>query len=561
MEVDTKKEKTTMRCKLEKVVGIMALLVWGVLSGEQAFGDEIAKGGLYSVVEIAFEGPMQGPKDVPARDIDFWVRFRHESGSPEYKVYGFWDGDGNAGTSGNVFKVRFCPTKTGRWDMVEVYSNAEKLSRQKQGHHVSAVASDHPGFWLVDPQSPGLRWYMRSDGSHQYIFGNTHYSFLSGYYTDNKPSGNDIAADIAGNAKYFKKLRFSLYGDRYTNPDEKPFFDAEGRLTDWGNDSYRPNPRWFSQRADLAVGAAWEHDLIADLILCGPDTKESRTVLRAANNSGDPTPYLKYIAARYGSYPNVWICLCNEFDIKDPKYSEEEIARFGSIIRTYLPYPTPLSVHIAGRTGWPGKFDELPAWNDHQIIQKKIRNLSDSADAIRQAWENPGGKGPRNKPTINDELSYEGHGDKHSELDTIESHLGAFLGGGYATTGEKPGNKLGQYFRGRFDPAEHTCADNLKYLREAIDGNVTFWRMSPGSGICSNLDAGSRGLAWDGREYVLGTNKARKKIVADLPEGAWTVKRYDMISKEEQTLNENVQGRFTFDAPDSRAVLFHFKKN
>jgi len=550
-----------MRCRFEKVVLVLALLLWVVLPGGQAFGDEIARGGLYSVVEIAFEGPMQGPKDAPARDIDFWVRLRHESGSPEYKIHGFWDGDGNAGTSGNVFKVRFCPTKTGRWDIVEVYSNAKELNRQKQGHHVSAVASAHPGFWIVDPQSPGSRWYMRSNGSHQYIFGNTHYSFLSGYYIDNKSSGNDIAADIAGNAEYFKKLRFSLYGDRYPNPDEKPFFDGEGRLTDWGDDSHRPNPRWFGQRADIAVRTAWEHDLIADLILCGPDAKESRSVLQAANNNGDPTPYLKYIAARYGSFPNVWICLCNEFDIKDPKYSEEQIAQFGRIIRMYLPYPTPLSVHIASRTGWPGKFDELPAWNDHQIIQKKIRNLPDAADAIRQTWENPGGKGPRNKPTVNDELSYEGQGDKHTEHDTIESHLGAFLGGGYGTTGEKPGNKLGQYFRGCFDPAEHTCADNLKYLREVIDRNITFWRMSPGSGIFLNLDSGSRGLAWDRREYVLGTNKARKKIVADLPEGAWTVKRYDIISKEEQTLSENAQGRFIFDAPDSRAVLFHFKKN
>ena len=549
-----------MRHQFEKVAGILALMLWVALPGAQVFGEEIAKGGLYSVVEIAFAGPMQGPKDAPARDIDFWVRFRHESGSPEYKVYGFWDGDGKEGTSGNVFKVRFCPTKVGRWDMVEVYSNAGKLNRQKQGYHVTAVASNHPGFWIADPQSPGQRWYMRSDGSHQYIFGNTHYSFLSGCYTDGKPSDNDIASDIAGNAKYFKKLRFSLYGDRYPNPDEKPFFDAEGRLTDSGDDSLRPNPRWFGQRADLAVQTAWEHDLIADPILCGPDAKQSRSVLRAANHNGDPTPYLKYIAARYGSFPNVWICLCNEFEIKDPKYTEEQIARFGNIIRTYLPYSTPLSVHIAGRTGWPAGFDELPAWNDHQIIQRKIRNLSDSADAIQQTWENPGGKGPRNKPTVNDELSYEGEGDKHSEQDTIESHLGAFLGGGYASTGEKPANKLGQYFRGCFNPAEHTSVDNIGYLRETIDANVTFWRMSPGLGIFSNLDAGSRGLAWEGHEYVLGTNKAHKGIVADLPDGTWTVRCYDIIRKEEQTLSLNAQGRFSFDAPDSRAVLFHFRK-
>ena len=521
---------------------------------------EIAKAAQYSVVELTFDGPVQGPKDVPARDIDFWAIFRHESGSPEYKIHGFWDGDGKGGTAGGVFKIRFCPVKPGRWELVEVHSNKSELNGQKQGRYVTAIASDHPGLWIVDPDSPGRRWYMRSDGSHQYIFGNTHYTFLSGYQPDGKPSGNDIATDIAGNAKYFKKLRFTLYGDRYVNPDEKPFFDDEGHLSDSGDDSHRPNPRWFNQRADLAVQTAWEHDLIADLIICGPDTRESRSVLQAGNNGGDPTPYLKHIAARYGSYPNVWICLCNEFEIKDPKYSEQQIARFGRILRQYLPYPTPVSVHATPRTLWSAKFDELLDWHDHMIIQKKIRNLQDAADVIQQTRQNAGG-GMRNMPTINDELSYEGKGDKHSEKDTIESHLGAFLGGGYGTTGEKPGNKLGQYFRGCFNPAEHAAADNLKYLREVIDANVTFWKMSPDTGTFSNLHPDFRGLAWAGHEYVLGTNKAHGDIAAKLPDGTWTVKRYDIINKKEKTLSETASGSFTFDAPDSRAVMFHFKRN
>ncbi len=540
---------------------VLAVLLPLILVCSKVRAVEIAKAAVYSVAELTFDGPAQSQTDVPARDIDFWARFRHESGSPEYKIHGFWDSDGKGGTTGSVFKIRFCPTKPGRWDMVEVYSNKPELNGQKQGQYVTAVSSDHPGFWIVDPDSPGRRWYMRSDGSHQYIFGNTHYTFLSGYQPGGKPSGNDIAADIAGNSKYFKKLRFTSYGDRYPNPDEKPFLDNNGHLSDSGDDSHRPNPCWFGQRADLAVRTAWEHDLIADLILCGPDTKESRSVLRAGNNGGDPTPYLKYIAARYGSYPNVWICLCNEFNIKEPKYTEEQIARFGQIIRQYLPYPTPLSVHTVPSTLWPAKFDELVAWNDHQIIQKKIRNLPDAADAIQYTWRNPSGKGPRNKPTINDELSYEGKGDRHTEHDTIESHLGAFLGGGYGTTGEKPGNKLGQYFMGRFNPAEHTSADNLKYLRKTIDKNITFWKMAPETGIFSNLHPGFRGLAWAGHEYVLGTNKAHKQIVANLPGGTWTVKRYDIISKEEETLSETARGRFKFDAPDSRAVMFHFKKN
>ena len=75
---------------------------------------ELGKAAQYSVFELTFEGPVQGPKDVSARDIEFWARFRHESGSPEYKIHGFWDGDGKGGITGDVFKIRFCPTKPGR---------------------------------------------------------------------------------------------------------------------------------------------------------------------------------------------------------------------------------------------------------------------------------------------------------------------------------------------------------------------------------------------------------------------------------------------------------------
>jgi len=543
------------RTLLAFLVGLIACIA------PSSRAEQIGQGGVYSVVELSFRGPRQSPADAPARDIEFWVRFQHQSGSTEFKVYGFYDGDGRGGSSGNVFKVRFSPTETGRWRLVEVCSSAPELAGQRQGDYVAATSSDRHGFWVGDPNSPGRRWYMRSDGSHQYIFGNTHYSFLSGYKKGNRPSGNDIAADVAGNAKYFKKLRFSLSGDHYPHPSEKPFLDDAGHPTDWGDFSHRPNPGWFHERVDLAVQTACDHDLIADLILAGPDKETSRSTLRARHNNGDPTPFLKYVAARYGSYPNVWICLCNEYNIRKPNFSEKDIARFGQTIRNFLPYPTPLSVHPTPSILWSPKFDELPPWNDHQIVQNKIRNLPRAADVIQFTWENPNGKGPRNKPTINDELSYQGTGDKHTEADTIESHLGAFLGGGYGTTGEKPGSKTGQYFRGNFDPSEHTAADNIKWLREIIDAHITFWRMAPDRRIFSNLDSDFRGMAWPDHEYVLGTNKSRRGIVAELPPGKWKVTRYDVIARKAITLSTQATGRFAFDAPDSRAVLFHFEKN
>jgi len=300
------------------------------------------------------------------------------------------------------------------------------------------------GFWVPDDASAGRRWYRRSDGSHQYIIGNTHYTFLTEHGLSGKSTGGNIAADMAANAKFFKKVRFGLQSGQYPHPTEKPWLDDDGRPTDDGNYSHRPNPRWFHQRVDLAVRTAFEHDLIADLILAGPDTPESRTTLKAKHNAGDATPYLRYIAARYGSFPNVWLCLCNEYDIKNPKH----------------------------------------------------------------------------------------------------------------------GQKLGQYFWGCFDAGKHTAADNLGWLRETIDREITFWKLAPAAAadVFPDLDRRFRVLAWPDHEYVLGTDAAKSGIVANLGSGHWIVTRHDVIGKESLVLAKDATGRFAFDAPACRAVLFHFRK-
>ena len=516
----------------------------------------------YGVHEIVFHGPNCSAKDNPVRDIELVTEWRHESGD-RIRVWGFYDGDGRGGIEGNVFKVRFCPPRLGKWWLHAVRSNDSKLNGQHCGDVVKCLDSTHPGFWLVDPDTQG-RWYRRSDGSHPYIIGNTMYTFLSECGPDG-PTGGNIADDVHGNSEYFKKIRFSIAGGRYPHPQDKPFLDEAGKPTDDGDWSHRPNPAWFSQRVDLAVKTAYEHDVIADLILNGPDTVESRSILRAQHNDGDATPILQYMAARYGSFPNVWFCLANEFDIKTPKYTTEQAATFGRILREHLPYPMPVSIHARPRD-WYRELNRQPAWHDHVIIQKKLKALNEAADWVSRNHAIGGGV-----PVIDDELAYEGKGDGWSEADVIESHLGAFLGGGYGTTGHKPAAKQGHYFWGHFKAEEHHAADNLKWLREQIDTNIRFWKLQPVAvgpteegrtnvSIFRRLDPRFRVLEWPGHEYVLGTNRRCQGMVARLPSGQWRIVHYDVIKKQRQVVAASTSGDFRFDSPNSRAVLLHFRR-
>lgn len=473
----------------------------------------------FHVYEMTFTGPMMEAQDNPVRDIMLNAVWRHESGSPEISLPGFYDGDGKGGPAGDVYKIRFTPTRTGTWTLVSVSSNAKALDHEQEGHEIQCIPSDHAGFWLPDAKSAGQRWYQRSNGDHPYLLGNTMYTFLS-ESGKSAPNGSNIRQDVEDNARYYNKLRFALTGDIFPHPVEKPFLDIQGNPTDDGNFSHRPNPKWFLERVDLAVQTAFDQDLVADLILNGPDSPTGRSNLVAAENGNDPEPFLRYIAARYGSYPNVWICMSNEFDIRKPNFSPYEMKVLGHKMASLLTYSTPLSIH-GNQHDWDPTLNTLKPWNDHLIIQNKLKQMWMAADVMeRNYWKGEG------QPVINDELAYEGARDNWTEEEVLKAFLGTFLGGGYGSTGYKSGPKLGGYFSGKFDPEGHSASDNLLWFREVIGREIQFWHMQPfdvfftfantvGLDIFRNVDYHHRLLAHTGEEYVLGGSGAHAGIVAN----------------------------------------------
>jgi len=258
------------------------------------------------------------------------------------------------------------------------------------------------------------------------------------------------------------------------------------------------------------------------------------------------------------------MCLSNEWNIKTPHFESYEIVAFGRLLQRYLPCPTPLSVH-ANQCDWNADLNADPPWNDHIILQNKLKTLPLAADFLfRNYWIG------EQKPVIDDELAYQGQGDGWSETDVIEAMLGAFLGGGYGTTGYKhPETKQGHYFAGDFSADEHTAAVNLKWFRDVIDADISFWKMEPvfvsstggtHSSRFSRIAGTFRAMQWPGHEYVLGTNRQKENIRVNLPDGTWNIARYNLINQTTKVLSTDATDAFVFDAPDSRAVLFHVRR-
>ena len=466
------------------------------------FAADLGSAPVFAVKELSYtSATTYSPTAYPADPAGLTVVFQH-SGGTTLSISGFWDGDGLGGSSGNVWKVRFTPTLSGTWTVLSETSSIAGLEGDHLGDTLTATAPTHPGFWLPDPDSANGRWFKRSDGSHPYILGNTHYDFL------HAPNGNDatpatIVSDIEANATRYNKLRFGLSapGSRNINSSVRPFFDASGNQVLVETD--RPNPAFFRQRVDAAVQRGYELDFICDLILELGDNQ-------LATN---PT-YLRYVAARYGAYPNVWFCLGNE---SLERNTTSTVNSIGNTLRAALPYPSPVSVHMV--RGWEAGLSGT--WYSHTINQYKLdqhfvvekRNLAGQADRQISEFNKPNVL----RPVINDECAYDPN--EATELQAIESSTGCFLGGAYSSGGEKTASKQGGYFFGYSAVGStidaHPSSDNTGWLRQKIDQYIPFWTLSPSTpAIFGNLATQFRALAAPGSFYVLGSNSARTGITA-----------------------------------------------
>ena len=90
------------------------------------------KGGkkVWQTVTIDFKGPQAVESDSnpnPFLDYRLQVIFTGPGGQV-YNVPGFFDGDGNGGASGNVWRVRFTPDQSGEWSYKAVLKKGKDIA-------------------------------------------------------------------------------------------------------------------------------------------------------------------------------------------------------------------------------------------------------------------------------------------------------------------------------------------------------------------------------------------------------------------------------------------------
>ena len=96
----------------------------------------------------------------PFSDVELKVSYFSPSGR-KIDFFGFYDGDGNGGQEGNIWKIRFMPDEVGTWRYRYSWSDG---TRGGTGNFNCTAAGKKPGPWRVNRDNPF--WLTDSLGNH-----------------------------------------------------------------------------------------------------------------------------------------------------------------------------------------------------------------------------------------------------------------------------------------------------------------------------------------------------------------------------------------------------------
>ena len=193
----------------------------------------------WHAVSVTFDGPQSSETAAPNPFSDYRldVTFTGPSGQA-YKVPGYYAADGNAGesgaTSGNKWRVKFCPDAAGAWQYLASFVLGTKVAAQTTGGTSAGYFDGETGGFVVaatDKPANGID--LRGRGKLEYV--NDHYlRFRNGSYFIK--SGSNIPET------------FLEYNDF---DGTSPNLDYSTHVADWR----AGDPTWRSGKGKGIIGA------------------------------------------------------------------------------------------------------------------------------------------------------------------------------------------------------------------------------------------------------------------------------------------------------------------
>lgn len=409
----------------------------------------------WDYIEIRLQGKKEGN---PFLDYEIVGTFTGEK--EQKKVAGFYDGNGE-------YVVRFMPCFTGIYEYQIEGSFSEK-KEQGSFEVIKASSNNHGPVRVRDGihlayedgtpyQSIGTTcyaWMMQDEGMQeqtletlkQSAFNKIRFCFFPKYYEFNLkepisyPYERGVQRGIQ--KEWLEKLKI---GD---------FHSGEKVEIIQNFDCYRLNVDHF-KRFDKRIKELCQLGIEADMILFHPYDKWGFSMMEPECEA----LYLKYIAARYGAFRNVWWSMANEYDLF-PHKTIEDWDENGRVLRENDPYKHLCSIHNCLKY-----YDYHKDWITHCSMQRiELYRTAELTDQYIKEYH---------KPVVWDEISYEGNlemgwGNITGE-EMTRRFWEAFLRGGHAGHGEtykNPENKLWWSHGGSL---HGTSWLRFKFLKEIIE--------------------------------------------------------------------------------------------
>ncbi len=488
------------------------------LSHAQKFTLGKSKVEVYDFQEITISLSKPFPKLNPFKEVKVVGVFRHESGE-ESQVHGFCDSQ-----EGTLFKVRFMPTKVGKYSYtVSLAQNNGKKQETKGNFEVNKSA--RKGVLQIDKENP---WHFVFTGTGEHYFWNSTTTYWLLGWKDEKiiEEAIDRLASLGIN-----RMRVAINGrahggsrwnEQYVVESEKFTFKLNPWLAEKPDDLDEPKfdvtrfnvPHW--QRLDRIVARAREKGIIISIIFYVDGLDHGCDPFKKANmGNEDEMMYYRYAAARYAAYENIMWDIANEYHLfRTTEWGE----KMGSYLKSLDPQHL-ISVH--GSSDFP--FRKSP-WVD--VVMYQSWDECGGVDFMMNCKKLQAESG-RILPQINEEYGYEGHysvwgcGATATKLPNARNGLNRSqlaweicMTGCYQTTGETAEfgtgageNTGGGWINGRGN-AKMTMLNYYKIMKEIFE-QTQYWKMQPNHAL---VNYGNLCLAEVGKQYLVYSRLPRCRV-------------------------------------------------
>src|SRR6478752_7624520 len=181
----------------------------------------------WDAVSIAFQGPAASVianNPNPFLDYRLQVTFTAPSGK-KHDVPGFFDGDGQGGLNGNIWRVLFSPDEVGRWKFQALFRQGNQVAVSLDPNAGESVAFDgRKGDFTISAQDKNAPGYLKW-GRLEYV-GKFYLKFRDGGYW--LKGGTDEPEDFLAYSGFVNTPRGTHH---YTNHVQ----DWKQGDPDWGN--------------------------------------------------------------------------------------------------------------------------------------------------------------------------------------------------------------------------------------------------------------------------------------------------------------------------------------